>query len=1492
MLIDVINNSISITSIIDEKITVQQIINNDDKFQKIIDNKIRLKDAVKDDIMISHILSDNINFNDFIKKEVMLKNIGKDDDFVKIIKQNIPISKKYIVDKNINLNKIINTKTHLKNIIFDSKKKNKTTIENIKKYVLQNDFGLFDDGYSDDEFSVKIKNISAKGKQVDQYTVLKDIIDPSIKLIEIINTNITLGDVISKKKKYTSIIHRINNHAFRNNFRLQENDNIEESGKFQITKGYDNSLIIMLLKYNYVIFFTKKKYFLNKKLGIINYLEKYEILCLQYEYKNIILRELDIINYFIKTADAKCKNDISKDLCVDKMKLIYFFEGLVEPNSVYKKISFSNEELFLPFDKYSIKKIEYKLKAFSQIADKMGAKNIEITYDNEILSSNELIVGIDAGGANLSGNNRVSETTKENIILGFDYTNNSYNFNLNKFDIIDIIENENEFFLAKEEFEHDIDLKFLINDRCINFIKEYSTQLIFKYTNELERKIFSKAKIFGLSLGKINLKTQETRITIKINFLNIYDHPNDVSGYNIYNLKEGFFHLSNLINHEIKLLEEKEEKEAKEAIEEAQKTIKINIRGYFKKDLIQESEQEDKVIKDKMNIYYKIYNFMCKHLIHIQENKFGIETKYNHKENLSKVIEQLINYSMNETEIKTLFYNFFLNNLTYKQFEKLRDLIITPMPNFYDIIMNYYNFGNIQINFYEDIFNKNKSNYQINKLIFNSYQYHMLSNYKLKFIDIMEIYVKEIIDNIKKKYIEQKKKNIYFFKEFIFEHYEQLKNDVNESNLINLIKEKMKNINMLINIIIKKYNLLEHKNENINNILYNVISYYVERFDFEIDDIEFIKSNIKFYNIEYENTFYNNNITDGRYKYWLSINFDYLNTIIKNSISITPEFNLKDFYSYLTDLIINSSIKECNHYTIQDSILENNEYLDILLEKNCREYILDEISKIFKNNIDNLMIMLRPNKLILDIFNLKIKEIIDRIIKLNSQVKFEQIITYFNKDTFNVIKEEYKKYFDISLKDFITEMIDEGFKMLEDKKIEQINSFINDELFYKLKGPFYKHLVYKKIIPVLDHEIYSQEQSNLITKLQEIFIINPLQLKSNVFEKLYNNILNIALQNKIKCDLYYYAELPVIELGTSTDDSYNNLEIESPIKTILMSQKSFDSFFSDINKSDDKSPDENSSSTKLDDNYSLNRKVNNINKYNLRKKRNARYRPKGNHLIVESIVNENKKLQKLTDLDSNKLYEIYSNLLDEEYKLKIGYLFERNNISYFNLPSQKVLYLEKIKTLYNHSFIKNEYLEKLETSPMYNFIAWYGYTEKESKYINLDDYLEKIAKVLRICFTKAFSFKDGLLEYDKDKELLQAIMNKILDDNFSDETNFYNKKIIKPLIKILIDKFDCFITSGGNKLFNFDKNNIKTEKYIPIKIMIDKFVEKIIINYYLSKDKLIEVNFENYNIDIYDNYSKYRLLYKFENLIDMLTNNYENKKNSESDIDNDDYTEP
>ena len=317
--------------------------------------------------------------------------------------------------------------------------------------------------------------------------------------------------------------------------------------------------IIKLLYSDYTIFLTDK--FFNFKNTLLKYFNKYNIIYLKYKDKNKIIFLLNLINNFIKNANNDAKNnfisiifnndeiknkffDISK-----KLKQIYFLENNYEPNILYKKIKFSNQEIFIPFDSYVIKKMEYKLRTFCQISEKLGAEKIVIEYISSSHNENKFNIDFNVLLGKLGINIMKKKINNEKIKIIFKYPNNHCDINLNKFFMIDSILNENEFLITKEEFESDLELKFLIDTRCVNFIQKYNTNFIINHINKIEQKIFIKAKGYGLNIGNLMLKNNYINISISIDFIQINNIIDIIDGTNIHILREGFSILCNIIKN-------------------------------------------------------------------------------------------------------------------------------------------------------------------------------------------------------------------------------------------------------------------------------------------------------------------------------------------------------------------------------------------------------------------------------------------------------------------------------------------------------------------------------------------------------------------------------------------------------------------------------------------------------------------------------------------------------------------------------------------------------------------------------------------------------------------------------------------------------------------------------------------------------------------------------------------------------------------------------
>ena len=441
---------------------------------------------------------------------------------------------------------------------------------------------------------------------------------------EIENYNIQLFNII---KPYN--INNINNNEVNLDYSVYKEINIKD--------------IIKLFYSDYVIFLTNKylnKHFFNIKNSLLQYFTKYNIVYFDYKFKNKIMYLVNSINNLIKYADEETKKNLIKiiisinDNFIDiskKMKSIYFSESILEPYILYKKIQFSNQEIFIPFSNYIIKKMEYKIRTFCQIAEKLGAEKIIIEYTYSKDEDKKININLGFLNNNIGTNVSTNNSTNDTIQIVFEYPDDHLGINLNKYYIIESIMNENEFLIPKNEFESELELKFLIDARCINFIQKYNTVFIMNYVNKIEQKILLKAYNYGLNIGNLSLKNSYIKISIQIDFVKIQNNISIIDGTNIHILREGFINLCNIVKKDGK--------------------------------------------------YNKILSFLKSHLYGIHKKWISLNYDYDNLNYIHKIYHYIIDLNFEETEINNIIELFFKNNFNWTTFKKFRDLILLGSDN-------------------------------------------------------------------------------------------------------------------------------------------------------------------------------------------------------------------------------------------------------------------------------------------------------------------------------------------------------------------------------------------------------------------------------------------------------------------------------------------------------------------------------------------------------------------------------------------------------------------------------------------------------------------------------------------------------------------------------------------------------------------------------------------------------------------------------------------
>ena len=641
------------------------------------------------------------------------------------------------------------------------------------------------------------------------------------------------------------------------------NEKINEILKYTILK-FDNNheFLIKALEYNnditiidiirifytdYFMFLTNnffnKNMIFNFKKSLLKYFDKYNVLYFNYEDKNKIINLLSIFNLFVKYSTNIEKNNFINAILISnndklkkyfdiskKLKFIYFSENIFEPNILYKKIKFSNQEILIPFENYVIKKMEYKLRTFCQIAEKLGAKKIKINYQSLKNNYSKIDLNLDIlSHTNISANISDENQNNENIQIVFEYPNNHSDINLNKFYIINSIINENEFLITKEDFESDLELKFLIDARCINFIQKYNTLFTINSMNKIERKIFIKANNYGITIDKVNLNNNSIKINIIIDFIQIQDNYDIIDGTNIYVLREGFIHLSNII----------------------------------KKD----------------NKYSKLLRFLQSHIDSINKKLIFLNYEYDNTDIVNKIYNDIINLNFNENEIIFILEKYFENNLTWYNFKKFRDIILKGSD---DKIEKLY-FVSFQ---YNDILNNKKHIMNDIKKYIDFYLNDFIDSFsKIQILEYNDIYS---FNN------KNSKKDNYYENNFdiSYDNLQEYNNlniiDISNNNddyfkILNFLKDNNnnKNIKNILYISFKKSfefknGLSDNLSDSVNliNVILNIINYYFD------NNIKNLQSTL------------NNNLNNEP-KYNLKINvFNKLIELI--SLKIIDNINLTD----------------------------------------------------------------------------------------------------------------------------------------------------------------------------------------------------------------------------------------------------------------------------------------------------------------------------------------------------------------------------------------------------------------------------------------------------------------------------------------------------------------------------------------------------------------------------------------------------------------------
>lgn len=422
----------------------------------------------------------------------------------------------------------------------------------------------------------------------------------------------------------------------------------------------ENNDILTLYNCDYAVFvsgtFTDKIFC--KKKTLYNFFSTNNIAYLNHNDKNNIVTMIKIYNHQISDNKYKIIEKINSETMKHTIQLfvhkpIFFYNNTIDADVLYKKICFAKKEIFIPFDLYVIKKMEYKIKNFCQITEKLGVEKIKITYNSNFINEETLKMNIKSFDVENGIKKKSNEEKTDDLSITLEYPkkNQNYAINLNKYDLRKQIMEEKTFLISNEEYLADIDLQYLLDSRCDNFIINYNTNFKISRINEFETSIFTKMNDYGLEIKNSGNITQYIEIAISIKFINVYDNVSIIDGTNINPEKYGFINLCNFIKEELQ-----------------------NIKNNTKAEI--------------MRPYLKIKHFLNVHIKAIQKKTIDISIKciWN-KNKLTDLFNDIIVFNFYNDELPILFYYAFKDNLNYVSFVSFRNIILKGLDN-YDSILN------------------------------------------------------------------------------------------------------------------------------------------------------------------------------------------------------------------------------------------------------------------------------------------------------------------------------------------------------------------------------------------------------------------------------------------------------------------------------------------------------------------------------------------------------------------------------------------------------------------------------------------------------------------------------------------------------------------------------------------------------------------------------------------------------------------------------------
>ena len=273
-----------------------------------------------------------------------------------------------------------------------------------------------------------------------------------------------------------------------------------------------------------------------------------------YEFVPSLKQDIYLLNNEMSNAEVQKQKVKNGDVFIYS---IFFDEGDIKKNVLYKKLEVMNKIIFTPIEQFQIKQTEYKIRGFCQIAEELGAKKIVIKFEknSNIIKNMKMNTSINseisaiAGNLGLGINNSSDNNQDYTYTLSYPAINT---INLNENTIKSKIR-KNKFIISETMYNSSLELQYLISSRCRHFISKYSTTFTLDTNLNVDKSLISNLKAHGVNVNmELNLSVKEhnyLKIITDIEFSNMEDNNDNLNAYSVSLNKVGFSFLINSIKN-------------------------------------------------------------------------------------------------------------------------------------------------------------------------------------------------------------------------------------------------------------------------------------------------------------------------------------------------------------------------------------------------------------------------------------------------------------------------------------------------------------------------------------------------------------------------------------------------------------------------------------------------------------------------------------------------------------------------------------------------------------------------------------------------------------------------------------------------------------------------------------------------------------------------------------------------------------------------------